>query len=86
MENLKMLETFNKLEESIGKEATKEIVTLLDLKLNEMNNDLATKADLAKEISGLRADMHKMESTLIKWIIGIVASGTIVNQLLNHFM
>ena len=48
MENLKMLETFRKLEENLGKEATETLVTFYDLKLSEMKEQLATKSDIAR--------------------------------------
>jgi hypothetical protein len=89
MENLKRLETFNKLEETLGKEATKELVTLFDLKLNEMKSNLATKADIETtktEIAGVRVEIHRVESTFIKWFIGTGITVTVINILLGHFM
>ena len=84
-----MLEAFRKLEEILGKEATQELVGLFDLKLQEMESKLATKSDLEKvnaTIERVNANVHKTESTMIKWFVGIVASGTLINLLLEHFM
>lgn len=89
MENLKMLETFRKLEETLGKEATRELISLFDQKLNEMEKNLATKADIADlrtEIADSRTDVHKAVSTTIKWAVGSGILVTVGNILLNHFM
>lgn len=82
MENLKMLETFNKLQETLGKEATENLVALYDLKLNEMKENLATKADIAR----LETMIAKLESANIKWFIGTGITFTLINFLLEHFM
>ena len=74
MENLRMLEAFRKLEESLGEEATTELIKLFDDKLDEMKQELATKSDIAR----IETSMAKMEGTIIKWVIGLGSTFTLL--------
>ena len=51
-----------------------------------MERKPTTKPDLKAAIEKLNTNIEKTRSRLIRWFVGIVGSGILINFLLEHFV
>ncbi|MDK2957622.1 MAG: hypothetical protein PWQ57_3120 [Desulfovibrionales bacterium] len=66
------------LEKSIGEEATRAILDLIESKTQQ---ELATKRDVAEvrlEIEKVRAEMAETKASLIKWMTGVALTQVVI--------
>lgn len=66
------------LEKSIGEEATRAILDLIESKAQQ---ELATKRDVAEvrlEIEKVRAEMAETKASLIKWMTGVALTQVVI--------
>lgn len=80
------LELYELLKIKLGEKETKAFFTLIEHKIEEKKDVLATKNDIEKNKAELSLEIEKVKSDVqvIKWMLGVVLAG-IISLILKTF-